>query len=143
MKFIVLGAYGRMGQMHATHLRELGHEVVEYDPPRQGPPHNGLPDWWLESADGIVIATPAELHAEHLMKAIKHDLHVFIEKPICLIPHLPDARRAVQTAMEKRLVIAVGYNLRFHPIVRQVKKFVSQGTLRPLFANFVMRQNPT
>ncbi len=143
MKFIVLGAAGRMGQMHARHLRDLGHEVVEYDPVTRWPSLvNEIPNWYDEPADGVIIATPAEMHAEHLMKAIRHDFHVFIEKPICLIPHLPDARRAVQTAMEKRLVVAVGYNLRFHPIVKQVKKFISQGTMKPQFSTFQMRQNP-
>jgi hypothetical protein len=144
MKFIVLGAAGRMGQMHARHLRDLGHEVVKYDVGGPLPTEDtGNEDWWTEPADGVVIATPAELHAEHLMKAIKHDYHVFIEKPICLIDHLSDAKRAVQHAMEKRLVVSVGYNLRFHPLVKNIKRRINQGFLRPQLATFMLRQNPS
>jgi len=142
MRFMVLGAAGRMGSMHARHLMELGHEVVQVDPALP-PLMDNNENWWVLPADGVVIATPAELHAEHLMKAIKHDFHVFIEKPICLIPHLPDARRAVQTAMEKRLVVSVGYNLRFHPLVVMERQRIVSRAMSPLWGSFVLRQNMT
>jgi len=146
---MVLGAAGRMGQMHARHLMELGHEVYGIDE-KPCPPGITTGRWASLTSemrgnefDGVVIATPADRHHTDLMWAVRSNVPVFIEKPICLIPHLPDARRAVQTAMEKRLVVAVGYNLRFHPLVRQVRKLITTKLLEPQFAVFQMRQAPS
>lgn len=143
MKFIVVGAAGRMGQMRVKHLRELGHTVIEYDPPVQGPPSNGLPYWWDQPADGVAICTPAALHSEQLMMAVRHDFPVFVEKPICLMSQLIDTRRSLQHALEKNLDVSVGYNLRFHPIVNLVARNIQNDDFQPLFANFVLRQNPS
>jgi len=147
MKIVVLGAAGRMGQMHARHLIKMGHEIRCFD-------YAPLPDdllqymspleepRWVEWGDGVVIALPAKDHLWAIETAIKYDKHVFVEKPICTIEHLDETRKAVELAREKQLVVAVGYNLRFHPVVMSVHDEIATGMLKPMWGSFVLRQKP-
>ncbi len=43
--------------------------------------------------DCVIIATPSNLHAEMLMYVIERDIHVFVEKPLCL--NLDDSQKIV------------------------------------------------
>jgi len=148
MKIVVLGAAGRMGQMHARHLIEMGHTVYGVDHPRQpqiaGHRHviwtsmNHIP----ADVEAVVIASPADCHAEQFAAAIGAGRHVFIEKPICIIEHLDETRKAVELARERRLIVAVGYNLRFHPAVMSVYDEIATGMLKPMWGSFVLRQKP-
>lgn len=138
MKIAVLGAAGRMGSMHARHLIELGHNILSYDPPAgMG---GGLSQF---RADAVVIATPAKQHLADLEWAIEgRGIHVFVEKPLCLIGQCDSAREILKHADEKGLIVATGYNLRFHPRVMQAKQMIESGQFKPLWGSFLLRQKP-
>lgn len=153
MKIIVLGSCGRMGSMHAQHLIEMQQEVFGVDIKNRAstaeyPYHVTLGEcpWWeikeVALADGIVIATPADQHCIQLVQAIAAGLHVFVEKPICLVHGSSHVRKALAAAKEQNLVVAVGYNLRFHPQVMAVKDKITSGALRPMWGSFLLRQKP-
>lgn len=138
MKIAVLGAAGRMGSMHARHLIEMGHEINGYD-------HQPLPadiqsfSW---ESDAVVIATPADCHLRDLAIAVSNNKHVFVEKPLCLVGQSTKVRNILQHADEKGLIVATGYNLRFHPLVMQAKDAIATGKLKPLLGSFLLRQKP-
>lgn len=58
----------------------------------------------------VFICLPNFLHYEAVKSALKHDLHVFCEKPMG--SRADDAFELVQMAKKKNLVLAVGYNRR-------------------------------
>lgn len=145
MKFIVLGAAGRMGSLHAKHLIELGHTVlsVDYD---DGKGAYIKPDEWAGiEADGVVITTPAEQHAADIntVLAAGHVKHIFVEKPICTVRQLPGMRKMALDAKLNDVSIHVGYNLRCNKFVRGLiaaRMDNSVGKIR--HAGFMLRQIP-
>lgn len=146
MKFIVLGAAGRMGSLHAKHLRELGHEVTGVDPNDSELPRRALMhDWHNLRPDGIVIATPAEQHAADIntVLAAGHVKRIFVEKPICLLKQLPGMRKMVLDAKMAGVSIHVGYNLRFHPAIQGLRSARLEGWMKPVVhGSLVLRQVP-
>ena len=52
--------------------------------------------------DCLFITTPTRFHFEMVKSAIEAGLHVFVEKPFCLIPE--DSAKLVQLVEEKQLV---------------------------------------
>jgi predicted dehydrogenase len=78
--------------------------------------------------DGVVIATRHDLHAPLAAEALRAGKHVFIEKPLGLTSE--DIRVVVAAYQESPRVLAVGFNRRFSPLVREVKRFF--GGERPL-----------
>ena len=63
--------------------------------------------------DAMVFATPHSLHAEQIMRAAAAGKAVFVEKPFAL--SLADAQAAIDAAETAGIVLAVGFNRRFHP----------------------------
>jgi predicted dehydrogenase len=59
------------------------------------------------NVDAVVIATEDVTHFELVMMALKHGKHVFVEKPICLLPEQADT--IVQYANRAGLIVAVGF----------------------------------
>jgi predicted dehydrogenase len=81
----------------------------------------------LDALDAVVIASPAGLHAEHLLQACAAGKHVYVEKPLA---HDAASLAAVQAgAAGKRGVFAVGYNNRFHPGCRLLRRRVGEGAI--------------
>ena len=60
--------------------------------------------------DVVTIAAPAVAHAGLADAALKHGLHVYVEKPLALTT--ADGRRLAQLAREKGLVLAAGHQER-------------------------------
>jgi predicted dehydrogenase len=82
----------------------------------------------LENWYGVVIATPANFHAEHAAAFIKSTDALLIEKPLCL--SLADARRLQALAAGKS--IQVGYVLRHHPATQHVRMLLAEGVIGKL-----------
>jgi predicted dehydrogenase len=77
---------------------------------------------------GVVIATPANLHAGHAA-AIAHTTEAFlIEKP--LATRLDDAQWLLGKIGAK--VVRVGYVLRVHPATQHVRQLLNQGVIGEL-----------
>jgi len=67
MRVRVIGASGRMGQIHCETYRELGLEIVGS----------------IDDADIVSIASPDQTHGEYVISALEDGRHVFCEKPLC------------------------------------------------------------
>jgi predicted dehydrogenase len=57
--------------------------------------------------DAVVIATPTATHFDLAMKALEHDLHVFVEKPLTTTS--AECRTLVETAGERNRILFVGH----------------------------------
>lgn len=77
--------------------------------------------------DAIFVCTPTKYHAQAVVDALKEDLNVFCEKPMCLT--LEEADNIVQLSRDTKAKFMVGYNLRFTSLFQEVKKRVSRGEL--------------
>lgn len=72
------------------------------------------------SIDAVLIATRHADHARIVMDALNAGKHVFIEKPMCLT--VSDGEEIVSKVAETGLVLQVGFNRRFAPMLRALKQ---------------------
>jgi predicted dehydrogenase len=77
--------------------------------------------------DAVVLATPHSLHCEEIMQAAQAGKHVFVEKPLGL--ERRSAERAVAACAEHKVTLAVGYNWRFQPALREIRRMVDDARL--------------
>jgi predicted dehydrogenase len=80
--------------------------------------------------DAVVLATPHTQHPEQVTRAASAGKHVFVEKPFSL--SLAAAARAKQAADKAGIVLAVGFNRRFHPSMGLLRQAVTGGRLGTL-----------
>ena len=83
-----------------------------------------------KSIDAVVLATPHSTHAEQIAAAARAGKHVFVEKPLGL--SRADCERAVAACAERNVTLAVGYNWRFQPALREIKRMLEDGRLGKL-----------
>ena len=135
MRIAVIGL-GSAGGRHARLARELGHDVVGFDP--EASPPDGVEaadslDDALADAEAAVVASPSAMHAEHALAAIEGEVPALIEKP--LAAGAGDARRVIAAAEGSGLTCGMAMNLRFHAGPVALKRLVEEGELgRVLFA---------
>ena len=79
------------------------------------------------AVDAVVLATPHSQHGEQIRRAAAAGKHVFVEKPFTL--DVRDARAALAAAAEAGIVLAVGFNRRFHPSMAEMRRRVREGAL--------------
>jgi predicted dehydrogenase len=77
--------------------------------------------------DAVALATPHSTHAEQVIAAAKAGKHVHVEKPLTL--DRPSAEAVVAAAKRAGIVLAVGFNRRFHPSVVEVRRRLAEGRL--------------
>jgi predicted dehydrogenase len=77
--------------------------------------------------DAIVLATPPSLHVMQARRAAAAGKHVFVEKPFTL--KADDAERVLADARKAGIVLAVGFNRRFHPSMAELRNRVRDGRL--------------
>jgi predicted dehydrogenase len=83
-----------------------------------------------KSIDAVVLATPHSLHCEQIIAAASAGKHVFVEKPLGLDAR--EAQAAVQACADRKVTLAIGYNWRFQPALREAKRLLDDGTLGKL-----------
>ena len=85
------------------------------------------------------ICVPVEFHAEVALAALEAEKHVFIEKP--LAADLNEVARIHERALQSRSKVMMGFNFRWHRLVRQARELLRQGavgeveTVRSVFAS--------
>lgn len=79
------------------------------------------------SIDAVAFATPHSQHAEQVIRSARAGKHIFVEKPFTLT--MSDAVQAIQAAEKAEIVLAVGFNRRFHPSMGLLRQAVAEGQL--------------
>jgi predicted dehydrogenase len=82
--------------------------------------------------DSIHICTPNNLHYEMAKKALKAGKHVICEKPLATT--VAEAEALIALADEKNLVNAVHFNIRYYPLIRQMKVMREKGELGEVYS---------
>ncbi len=79
------------------------------------------------NVDAVVLATPPSAHGEQVQQAAKAGKHIFVEKPFTLTADT--ARAAIAAAQRAGVVLAVGFNRRFHPSMNELRSRIRDGRL--------------
>ncbi len=155
MRILIVGL-GAIGQRHARNLRKLlGDDVDLIALRRRGggvalsdemrPQDGVLPEESLgirvfsdldealaEKPDGAVIANPTSMHLETSAACLEAGCGLLIEKPLS---HTWDGVPEFVAAAESSAVpVAIGYQLRFHPLIERVRAIVRDETLGPVLS---------
>ncbi|MCP4762219.1 MAG: Gfo/Idh/MocA family oxidoreductase [archaeon] len=87
-----------------------------------------------QKPDALVIATPPQLHAKYILEAISRDIHVLVEKPMCVtIEELKNIYSAIQKAEKNKVITAVNQQYRWNPRIQAIKKAVDDNLLGDIF----------
>ena len=82
--------------------------------------------------DGVIVATPNQLHVEHGLACIKAGIPVLIEKPIS--SDVQSAERLVRATEAADVPILVGHHRRHNPITASAKAKISSGAIGEIVA---------
>lgn len=85
-----------------------------------------------EDVDAVGILTPTQSHAEIGLAAMESGKHVFIEKPLAL--NLEECDHLMAHSREWPSKVVVGFNLRWHRLIRKARCFIQTGALGPVRA---------
>lgn len=78
--------------------------------------------------DFVSICTPAHVHYENILSAIKHSVKIiFCEKPICI--DLKQAEKVVKLCKQKNVILGVNHNRRWETPYIKVSEFLKEGKL--------------
>jgi len=77
--------------------------------------------------DAVIVCTPHAFHYEHVMLALRRNLHVLVEKPMAV--RLKDAIDMHNEAEKRGLVLAVGYQRHFQPEYLYARQVIGSGSL--------------
>ena len=81
--------------------------------------------------DVVHLAVPNYLHYPYAKEALLAGKHVVCEKPLAM--NTDQSAELVELAKQTKRVNAVNYNIRFYPMVQQVKSMVQNNELGDLF----------
>jgi predicted dehydrogenase len=143
MKTIKTAIFGTgfMGKVHTEAVRRLGNvEVAAVASVNQASADSfaaamcipkAYGDWREALADPTIdavhIGTPNALHYPMSEAALKAGKHVLCEKPLTLTS--AEGKKLVKLAESTGLVNAVNHNLRYYPLVQQIRQMIAAGEL--------------
>lgn len=81
--------------------------------------------------DAVSICTWNNTHGQFAMEALHNNLHVLVEKPLCMT--YEEALKIEKLAKEKNKVFQVGFVRRFATNTRVLKKFIDDGKLGEIY----------
>jgi phthalate 4,5-cis-dihydrodiol dehydrogenase len=82
------------------------------------------------NVDAIYIATPNQLHAEHVIAAAERGKHAIVEKPMALSVAECDAMN--EAAEKHNIKLLCGHTHSFDPPIRKIRQIVRSGELGKL-----------
>src|SRR5215467_13122812 len=89
--------------------------------------------------DAVIIATPVSSHFELAMAALKAGKHVLVEKP--LAANSDQARKLIDEAAARKLVLLVDHTFVYTDAVRQIHKLIASRELGDIYYYDAVRVN--
>jgi len=82
------------------------------------------------AVDAVYVATPHQLHAEHVKLATARGKHVLVEKPMALT--LADCAVMIQDARRTGVHLVVGHSHSFDRPIQRAREIIASGTVGPV-----------
>ena len=82
--------------------------------------------------DGVIVATPTDLHLAPALAALESGAHLLIEKPITAT--LEEARLLTKRSYAAGRQVLVGHHRRYYPFVHKAREILRNGDLGQLVA---------
>jgi len=143
VRLAVMGA-GLIGRRHIDHVlkEDCATLAAIIDPSDEGralaerrhaPWYPGFSDMLArERPEGVIIATPNQLHVTNGLEAVAAGIPALIEKP--LADDVAAATRLVEAAEAARVPLLTGHHRRHNPLIQAAKKAIDDGRLGQVVA---------
>ncbi len=140
IKTAIIGT-GFMGKVHSENVRRLGNvEIVAVADFADEPARKFAQSIGVERStgdyqtllndpgiDAVHVLTPNALHYPMCKAALNAGKHVLCEKPFTVTT--AEARELVELAARTKLANAINHNLRYYPVVQQIRRMIEAGDL--------------
>ena len=84
-----------------------------------------------DKTNTVFIATRHDSHGSYVLKALEANMHVFVEKPLCLKEEeLAQIIEAKQTSGKS---VMIGFNRRFSPLTQKLKKAIGHNSMTMIY----------
>ena len=143
VRLAIIGAGGFTKNVHLPHLKKLSNDfdvvaiasksgasaavvAKKFDIPIVGSDYKEL----LKETDidAVLVTTRHSSHAEIAIDCLQSGKHVFIEKPLAL--ETEKCEKIVQLEQEAGLIVRVGFNRRFAPVMHAMRDFIGHSGKR-------------
>ncbi|WP_019447672.1 Gfo/Idh/MocA family oxidoreductase [Cupriavidus sp. BIS7] len=78
-----------------------------------------------DSLEAVYVATPHQMHAEHVCTALRHGKHVLVEKPMAI--SMEECQAMVEAAEAAGTYLIVGHSHSFDAPVLQARRIIESG----------------
>ncbi len=136
MKFLIAGL-GSIGRRHLRNLLSLGERnILLYRTHQATLPDDDLAGFPVETdlraalahkPEAVIITNPTALHLDVAIPAAQCGCHLLLEKPVS--HSLARLDELVEAVRRNEVRVLVGFQFRFHPSLKQVKKLIEQGAI--------------
>lgn len=139
-KAVIFGC-GSIGQRHIKNLKKIGIKSIIAFRSKKGF-HKSLPKsfnikefkFWKDvikkKPDIAIISNPTSLHVKSALRVIPNVKGIFIEKP--LSNSLLGVKKLNSLVKKNNVVVFMGHNLVFHPIIKSIKKYINNNEIGEL-----------
>jgi len=84
-----------------------------------------------DKTNTVFVATRHDSHGPYVLKSLKANKHVFVEKPLCLLESELD--QIIETQSETKKSVMVGFNRRFSPLTKKLKKAIGNNPMTMIY----------
>ena len=98
-----------------------------------------LEDIFQSDIDAVIIATPVSTHFQLARKALLHNKHVLVEKPLTTC--ITEAEELIELAQQQQRVLMVGHTFEYNPAVNELRKLMQSGELGNIYCIEAERVN--
>jgi predicted dehydrogenase len=127
-------ALRRLPGIEVVAISETSEELAKSKAEQLGIPKyfGNFDDLLKENIDCVHICTPNFLHFEMAKAALLAGKHVVCEKPLATT--IAEGEELLKLAKESGLIHAVHFNIRYYPLVRQMKVMREKGELGEIYS---------
>jgi myo-inositol 2-dehydrogenase/D-chiro-inositol 1-dehydrogenase len=149
--FALFGA-GRIGRIHAANIAAHGAArlkyVVDVDGAAAAAAAAGAGATVGEArgvladpaVDALLIASPTDTHASLIEAGAAAGKSILCEKPVDL--EVGRARAAVEAAQRAGILLAIGFNRRYDPSFRRLRRGIDEGEIGPVESVLIVSRDP-
>jgi UDP-N-acetylglucosamine 3-dehydrogenase len=93
-----------------------------------------------EDLEAVVIAVPSKFHKPIFLDCMRHNVDIFVEKPIA--DTLMSADEMIDSLNSKSIVFTVGHIERFNPVVMKIKELIDSNYAGEIYLVDTIRSGP-
>lgn len=82
-----------------------------------------------DEVNSVIVTSRHNDHYGKVLKAIESKKHLFIEKPLCIRESELEDIRVKYSSKSERIVLQVGFNRRFSPLIKEMKSIVKNSPM--------------